>query len=448
MYAEMAEKVKNYIHPEVLEKGRAARRLWCAGVIPGFDDRKIRHPGTYVSRKGGRYYERIWRAAIASGADIVTICSWNEWHEGTEIEPSREYGFEYLNLTRKFVQFYKNASVFPEIPAPRLVASFRNNAAGTVLVLSNEGSVPAVITSLIVKYRGTVLVSHGYSLNINNVAKIIFIPYIGLNEEIEVLTAPVNSEITIVEGVAWSPGLSASAAIAIRSDDEPPRIDFTSLTGGERVAGQVYLKVNVNDNTGVERFEIYIDDELVYWGRGLSHSFEWNTSEVDDGFHTVVFKVFDMAGNVAEKSLEIVVDNTPPILKILDTMLVESEHSFVVTIEAMDSGGVGEVFLYYRLDSEDWRKMAVKRVDNSLYKGIITYESRNATLAYFVEAKDSLGNIARTDIENIDIIVYQHPEKALFIGRYLLIGIIAFTVLVAVILVFIAVRFGSKKSGI
>jgi len=90
MYAEMAEKVKNYIHPEVLEKGRAARRLWCAGVIPGFDDREIRHPGTYVSRKGGRYYERIWRAAIASGADIVTICSWNEWHEGTEIEPSRE----------------------------------------------------------------------------------------------------------------------------------------------------------------------------------------------------------------------------------------------------------------------------------------------------------------------------------------------------------------------
>jgi hypothetical protein len=30
----------------------------------------------------------MWRAAIASGADSVTITSFNEWHEGTQIEPA------------------------------------------------------------------------------------------------------------------------------------------------------------------------------------------------------------------------------------------------------------------------------------------------------------------------------------------------------------------------
>jgi hypothetical protein len=30
----------------------------------------------------------MWRAAIASGADQVTITSFNEWHEGTQIEPA------------------------------------------------------------------------------------------------------------------------------------------------------------------------------------------------------------------------------------------------------------------------------------------------------------------------------------------------------------------------
>jgi hypothetical protein len=30
----------------------------------------------------------MWRMAIASGSDRVTITSFNEWHEGTQIEPA------------------------------------------------------------------------------------------------------------------------------------------------------------------------------------------------------------------------------------------------------------------------------------------------------------------------------------------------------------------------
>ncbi len=31
----------------------------------------------------------MWRAAVRARADIVTITSYNEWHEGTQIEPAR-----------------------------------------------------------------------------------------------------------------------------------------------------------------------------------------------------------------------------------------------------------------------------------------------------------------------------------------------------------------------
>ena len=31
----------------------------------------------------------MWTTALRSGADLVTITSYNEWHEGTQIEPAR-----------------------------------------------------------------------------------------------------------------------------------------------------------------------------------------------------------------------------------------------------------------------------------------------------------------------------------------------------------------------
>jgi len=82
-------------------------KLFAATVIPGFDDRKIRTPGTLLAREDGGCYNKTWLAALASDPDWVLITSWNEWHEGSEIEPSREYGTEYLWLTRQWVRAFK-----------------------------------------------------------------------------------------------------------------------------------------------------------------------------------------------------------------------------------------------------------------------------------------------------------------------------------------------------
>ena len=39
-------------------------------------------------RRNGLTYDAMWRAAIAAGADRITITSYNEWQEGTQIEPA------------------------------------------------------------------------------------------------------------------------------------------------------------------------------------------------------------------------------------------------------------------------------------------------------------------------------------------------------------------------
>ena len=39
-------------------------------------------------REAGAYYDRSWREALECGAERVAVTSFNEWHEGTQIEPA------------------------------------------------------------------------------------------------------------------------------------------------------------------------------------------------------------------------------------------------------------------------------------------------------------------------------------------------------------------------
>src|SRR5262249_48198103 len=62
-------------------------KISCATIIPGYDDHKIRKPGLVVDRRDGDLYDALWREAVEANPDWVLITSFNEWHEGTEIEP-------------------------------------------------------------------------------------------------------------------------------------------------------------------------------------------------------------------------------------------------------------------------------------------------------------------------------------------------------------------------
>jgi hypothetical protein len=70
--------------------------LACApSVGPGFDATRATGETRVQSRREGRRYDHMWSAAVAAAPDIVTITSYNEWHEGTQIEPARAAGGPY-----------------------------------------------------------------------------------------------------------------------------------------------------------------------------------------------------------------------------------------------------------------------------------------------------------------------------------------------------------------
>jgi hypothetical protein len=94
----------------------AHRGVFLATVIPGCDNLSVHgfegtplydtRPGTVIRRDNGATYAETWRAAIAARADWICIVSWNELHEGTEIEPTMEDGVKYVELTRKWSDLF------------------------------------------------------------------------------------------------------------------------------------------------------------------------------------------------------------------------------------------------------------------------------------------------------------------------------------------------------
>ncbi|MBV7333865.1 SH3 domain-containing protein [Chloroflexi bacterium TSY] len=97
-----------------------SNKIWVATVMPGYNDTRIRLNGFAQARAGGAYYEQSWLAAIHSGPDWIVVTSFNEWPEGSQIEPSITYGDHYLNLTSNWSQQFKSgASTIQSTPTIR-----------------------------------------------------------------------------------------------------------------------------------------------------------------------------------------------------------------------------------------------------------------------------------------------------------------------------------------
>jgi len=91
---------------------------------PGYDHSAV--PGRtplIVERKDGKTYIDRWRKVLqlnpAHRPWIVHVETWNEWHEGTDIAHSREYGRLYIELTRLFSDLWHQGAHL-RLPSPFL----------------------------------------------------------------------------------------------------------------------------------------------------------------------------------------------------------------------------------------------------------------------------------------------------------------------------------------
>ncbi|XP_041351492.1 glycoprotein endo-alpha-1,2-mannosidase-like [Gigantopelta aegis] len=104
---------------DIAHFARTNRLLFIPSVGPGYLDTRIRpwNRENTKPRDHGIYYEASFKSAMDVHPLVITVTSFNEWHEGTQIEPAiakrtANYVYDdyqpegplfYLNLTRKWV---------------------------------------------------------------------------------------------------------------------------------------------------------------------------------------------------------------------------------------------------------------------------------------------------------------------------------------------------------
>ncbi|MFH1267665.1 MAG: hypothetical protein ABIK89_18270, partial [Planctomycetota bacterium] len=95
-------------YPGWVAAADAFGRISTLTVIPGYDDTKIRKPGLCVERFDGASYRLQWEETTKADPHWILITSFNEWHEGSEIEPSSEDGQKYLDMTAELASRFKS----------------------------------------------------------------------------------------------------------------------------------------------------------------------------------------------------------------------------------------------------------------------------------------------------------------------------------------------------
>ena len=87
-----------------------------AALGPGYDHTAV--PGRQpliVERRDGQTYIDRWLKVLALNPKnrpwMVHVETWNEWHEGTDVAHSREYGRSYIVLTRLFADMWRAGTV-------------------------------------------------------------------------------------------------------------------------------------------------------------------------------------------------------------------------------------------------------------------------------------------------------------------------------------------------
>ena len=106
-------------NPSAYYSHASAFDLCIGGAMPGFHD-YYKEGGwgngyTTYSDDDGALFDRQLSAAKSAGLEYLQLSTWNDFGEGTNIEPTQEYGYRYLTKLQQFTGTSYNENILKQI---------------------------------------------------------------------------------------------------------------------------------------------------------------------------------------------------------------------------------------------------------------------------------------------------------------------------------------------
>jgi len=191
--------------------------------------------------------------------------------------------------------------------------------------------------------------------------------------------------------------------ITVTVDNTAPKVWVDAPSSGAELAGVRKITFTVSD-THLARVLLYIDNEV--FDASGEMSYEWDTSSVNDGFHTIKILAIDEAENMGETQISVKAINIQKAMESRDLFLSST------IIGALSVSVIGPIivfaidFIEYRADAERaltrsslsvWRKKS--KYNRELIESFIRkygVEKTRKAVAYILKKKWGLKNTPST----------------------------------------------------
>lgn len=192
------------------------------------------------------------------------------------------------------------------------------------------------------------------------------------------------------------------------ADTTPPTANISAPTSGSQVSGQYKVTTTAADASGVARVDYFVDNVLQNGidARVTPYVFNWDTTALKNGTHTLGAEAVDNAGNRSSRSVVSVTvnnpDTAPPTVSLTAPAdgAQQLKGTINVTAEAADNKAVTNVQFY--LDG-----VVITGADDSTAPYSYSWDTtkaKNGSHVVSVEAVDAAGNRSLRDSSSVTIL--------------------------------------------
>jgi hypothetical protein len=90
------------------------------------------------------------------------------------------------------------------------------------------------------------------------------------------------------------------------ADSAPPTVTITQPTAGANVSGVTLVNAQASDDVRVEKVDLWVDGVLSGIDTQAPYEFSWDTTRLQNGFHTIEARTYDIAGKRASSGVRTV----------------------------------------------------------------------------------------------------------------------------------------------